>query len=115
MLRARIDLLLKNGAIGLVIVFISLWAFLNMRLSFWVGMGIPISVAGALAVLWAVGGTINMVTLFGLILVLGIVVGEAIYVHRKSGLPPLKAAVEGVCEVGMPVTAAVPEALRRAG
>jgi multidrug efflux pump subunit AcrB len=113
MLRARINLLLKNGAIGLLIVFIILWLFLDGRLSFWCGMGIPISIFGALAIVWAAGGTINMVSLLGLILVLGIVVddaivvGEAIYVHRKSGLPPLKAAVEGVCEVGMPVTAAV--------
>lgn len=113
MLRARINLLLKNGAIGLLIVFMILWMFLDGRLSFWCGMGIPISIFGALAIVWAAGGTINMITLFGLILVLGIVVddaivvGEAIYVHRKRGLPPLKAAVEGVCEVGMPVTAAV--------
>jgi multidrug efflux pump subunit AcrB len=59
------------------------------------------------------GGTINMVSLFGFIMVLGvvvddaIVVGEAIYVHRKSGKPPLKAAIDGVSEVGMPVIAAV--------
>jgi multidrug efflux pump subunit AcrB len=113
MLRDRIDLLVKNGAIGLLIVFISLWAFLNMRLSFWVGMGIPVSVAGALAVLWAIGGTINMISLFGFIMVLGIVVddaivvGEAIYVHRRRGAPPLRAAVDGCIEVAMPVVAAV--------
>lgn len=113
MLRARINLLLKNAAIGLVIVFFVLWMFLDGRLSFWCGMGIPISIAGALAIVWAGGGTINMISLLGLILVLGIVVddavvvGEAIYVKRRRGLPPLKAAVEGVCEVGMPVTAAV--------
>lgn len=113
MLQARIDLLVKNGGIGLVIVFILLWAFLNMRLSFWVGMGIPISVTGALAILWAIGGTINMISLFGFIMVLGIVVddaivvGESIYVHRKQGASPLRAAVDGVLEVGMPVVAAV--------
>ncbi|MCP4687063.1 MAG: efflux RND transporter permease subunit, partial [Desulfobacterales bacterium] len=113
MLRSRIDLLLKNGRIGLFLVFLLLWMFLNARLSFWAGMGIPISIAGALAILWAMGETINMISLFGLIMVLGIVVddaivvGEAIYVHRKRGEPPLKAAVEGVCEVGMPVFAAV--------
>ena len=113
MLRSRIDLLVRNGIIGLMIVFFLLWAFLNARLSFWGGMGIPISIAGALAILWAVGGTINMISLFGLIMVLGIVVddaivvGEAIYFHRKQGKPPLKAAVDGVSEVGMPVTAAV--------
>ncbi len=113
MLRSRIDLLVRNGIIGLMIVFILLWTFLNARLSFWGGMGIPISIAGALTILWAVGGTINMISLFGLIMVLGIVVddaivvGEAIYFHRKEGKPPLKAAVDGVIEVGMPVIAAV--------
>ena len=113
MLRARIDLLVKNGIIGMMIVFLALWAFLNARLSFWGGMGIPVSIAGALAILWALGGTINMISLFSLIMVLGIVVddaivvGEAIYTHRKAGEPPLKAAVEGVSEVGMPVIAAV--------
>ncbi len=113
MLRDRIDLLVKNGAIGLAIVFLLLWTFLNARLSFWGGMGIPVSIAGALAILWAIGGTINMISLFGLIMVLGIVVddaivvGEAIYVHRKQGQAPLAAAVDGVGEVGMPVVAAV--------
>jgi multidrug efflux pump subunit AcrB len=113
MLRSRINLLVKNGIIGLTIVFFLLWCFLNARLSFWSGMGIPISIAGALVILWAMDGTINMISLFSLIMVLGIVVddaiivGEAIYFHRKQGEPPLKAAVEGVSEVGMPVIAAV--------
>ena len=113
MLRARIDLLIKNGLIGLIIVFLLLWCFLNTRLSFWAGMGIPTSIAGALVILWGLGGTINMISLFGLIMVLGIVVddaivvGEAIYVHRKQGKPALQAAIDGVSEVGMPVIAAV--------
>ncbi len=112
-LRARIDLLLKNGLIGLFIVFLLLWIFLNARLSFWAGLGIPVSLSGALAILWAVGGTINLISLFGLIMVLGIVVddaivvGEAIYVHRKQGKPPIRAAVDGVAEVGLPIIAAV--------
>ncbi len=113
MLRDRINLLMKNGIIGLIIVFLLLYIVLNARLSFWAGMGIPIAIAGGLSVLWAVGGTINMVSLFGLIMVLGIVVddaivvGEAIYVHRKQGKPPIQAAVDGIQEVGMPVIAAV--------
>ncbi len=113
MLKARIDLLMRNGIIGLCIVFLLLWCFLNARLSFWAGMGIPTSIAGALVILWAMGGTINMISLFGLIMVLGIVVddaivvGEAIYVHRMQGKTALKAAVDGVSEVGMPVIAAV--------
>ena len=113
MLRARINLLVKNGIIGLSIVFLLLWIFLNARLSFWSGMGIPISLAGAMAILWGLGGTINLISLFGLIMVLGIVVddaivvGEAIFVHRKLGKPPIRAAVDGVSEVGLPVIAAV--------
>ncbi|MCB2148567.1 MAG: efflux RND transporter permease subunit [Deltaproteobacteria bacterium] len=113
MLKARIDLLMRNGIIGLCIVFLLLWCFLNARLSFWAGMGIPTSIAGALVILWAMGGTINMISLFGLIMVLGIVVddaivvGEAIYVHRMQGKTALRAAVDGVSEVGMPVIAAV--------
>ena len=113
MLNSRIDLLMKNGAIGLGIVFLLLWCFLSTRLSFWAGMGIPISICGALVILWGMGGTINMISLFGLIMVLGIVVddaivvGEAIFVHRKQGKTALRAAVDGVSEVGMPVVAAV--------
>ncbi len=112
-LRARIDLLTRNGLLGMALVFFLLWLFLDLRLSFWGGLGIPISLAGALAILWGLGETINMVSLFGFIMVLGIVVddaivvGEAIYVHRRSGKPPLQAAIDGVIEVSMPVTAAV--------
>lgn len=112
-LQSQIDLLTKNGLIGLCIVFISLWAFLNFRLSFWVGLGIPISLAGAMAILWVVGGTINGQSLFGLIMVMGIivddaiVVGESIYVHRKNGASPLQASIEGLSEVALPVTTAV--------
>jgi len=113
MLQSRINLLVRNGRTGLIIVFVTLWLFLNARLSFWGGMGIPISIAGAMAILWAIGGTINMISLFGLIMVLGIVVddaiivGEAIYVHRSRGKPPIRAAVDGIGEVGLPVVAAV--------
>ncbi len=112
-LEARIRLLLRNGFIGLTLVFIMLWLFLDIRLSFWAGMGMPVSVMGALAILWMIGATINMISLFGLIMVLGIivddaiVVGEAIYVARKNGAPPLRAAVDGVMEVGLPVFGAV--------
>ncbi len=112
-LRARINLLSRNGIIGMSLVFFLLWLFLDLRLSFWGGLGIPISLAGALFILWSMGETINMVSLLGFIMVLGvvvddaIVVGESIYVHRMLGKPPLQAAVDGVAEVGMPVIAAV--------
>ena len=112
-LRARINLLTKNGLIGLCLVYFMLWLFLDLRLSFWAGMGIPVSIAGAMFLLWSMGATINMISLFGLIMVLGIVVddaivvGESIYVQRQSGVPPLQAAIAGVREVSMPVIAAV--------
>ncbi len=113
MLEGRISLLVRNGIIGLVLVFFVLWLFLDLRLSFWAGMGMPISITGALGIMWMAGATINMVSLFGLIMVLGvivddaIVVGESIYVARKNGLGPLEAAVEGTREVFLPVLAAV--------
>ena len=112
-LRSQIDMLVRNGVLGLAIVFLLLWAFLNFRLSFWVGMGIPVSLAGAMVVLWAVGGTINGNSLFGLIMVMGIIVddaiivGESIFVRRKGGASPLEASVEGLSEVAMPVFTAV--------
>ena len=111
--RARLDLLRTNAIMGLAIVFILLWAFMNIRIAFWCGMGIPIAVAGGMMILPAFDGTINMMTTFAFILILGIVVddaivvGEAIYVQRKNGLPPLKAAIEGTWEVGTPVIASV--------
>jgi multidrug efflux pump subunit AcrB len=111
--RARIKLLRSNGIIGLCIVFVLLWAFMNIRIAFWCGMGIPMAVSGGMIALPAFNGTINMMTTFAFILILGIVVddaivvGEAIYVQRKNGASPLKAAIEGTREVGMPVIAAV--------
>lgn len=113
LLQDRIRLLVRNGILGLILVFVLLWLFLDIRLSFWAGMGMPVSILGAFIFLWWYGGTVNMISLFAVIAVLGIIVddaiivGEAIYVARKSGLPPLQAAVEGALEVGMPVIAAV--------
>ena len=108
-----IRVLLKNSLIGITIVFLLLWLFLDLRLSFWASMGIPISLCGAMAVVWLSGNTLNVISLFGMVMVVGIIVddaiviGEAIYVHRKRGAGPLRAAVDGAMEVGMPVLAAV--------
>jgi multidrug efflux pump subunit AcrB len=112
-IRGCLNVLTKNSILGLIVVFLLLWLFMDLRLSFWASMGIPVSLAGALVVLWLLGTTLNIVSLFGLIMVVGIivddaiVVGEAIYVHRQRGDHPLAAAVNGVMEVGMPVMAAV--------
>ncbi len=103
--RDRIDLLAKNGIQGLILVFVTLALFLNLRLAFWVAIGIPISMLGACIVLLMTGQTINMLSLFGFLMVIGIlvddaiVIGENIYVHRELGKDPLAAAVDGTIEV----------------
>ena len=108
--RQRIDLLLRNAYIGLVLVMILLGLFLEIRLAFWVTMGIPVSFLGALLILPAIGVSINMISLFAFIMSMGmvvddaIVVGENIYKKRQSGVPFVRAAIEGVREVSVPVT-----------
>ena len=112
-LKSRIQLLLKNMAIGLVLVCIMLALFLNLRLAFWVTLGIPISFAAGLWTLPHMDVSINMISLFAFIMVLGIVVddaiviGENIFRRREEGLKPLQAAIEGTLEVGGPVIFAV--------
>jgi len=108
--RQRVELLLKNGALGLALVLVMLGLFLEARLAFWVMMGVPISFMGSFLFLPAAGVTINMMSLFAYIIALGIVVddaivvGENVYHHHQEGMPFLQAAVRGAREVAMPVT-----------
>ncbi|MDJ0816169.1 MAG: efflux RND transporter permease subunit [Desulfobacterales bacterium] len=112
-LRSRLRLLLKNLMIGLLLVIILLGLMLNIRLAFWVTLGIPISFSAGLMLLPQFNVSINMVSLFAFIMVLGVVVDDAIIIgdniFRKSeqGLPPLRAAAEGTIEVGRPVVFSV--------
>ena len=112
-LRARLSLLTRNGYIGLVLVFVCLTCFLNVRLAFWTTVGILISFLGAFWMMPQFGVTINMMSLFALIMVLGlvvddaIVVGENIFSYRQQGLDRLDAAIKGVREMCWPVIAAV--------
>ncbi|MBW2265273.1 MAG: efflux RND transporter permease subunit [Deltaproteobacteria bacterium] len=112
-LRSRIDLLLRNMAIGLFLVCILLGIFLNVRLAFWVTLGIPISFAAGLLILPKCDVSINMISLFAFITVLGIVVddaivvGENIFRKQNEGTKGLDGAVEGAMEVGRPVIFAV--------
>jgi len=107
--RQRAELLLNNGFIGLVLVFILLGLFLETRLAFWVAMGIPISFLGGLLFLPAMGVSINMMSMFAFIVALGIVVddaivvGENVYSYRQQGVSYLKASIMGAREVAMPV------------
>lgn len=108
----RISLLVKNGAGGLVLVLIILFIFLNTRIAFWVALGIPIAMMGTLVVMLITGQTINMVSLFAMILTLGIIVDDAIVVgehtatRSEMGDPPLEAAERGASRMLAPVMAA---------
>jgi len=111
--KSRMSLLIRNAMTGLLLVFLILVLFLRLRLAFWVSLGIPISFMGAFWLLPHVDGSINMISMFGFILVLGIVVddaivvGENIHKHHLRGNLGLKGAIEGVQEVSKPVIFAV--------
>ena len=109
----RAELMLKNGALGLVLVLCLLGLFLEARLAFWVMMGIPISFLGSFLLLPWMGISINMISMFAYIVALGIVVddaivvGENVYSYQQQGMPFLQAAIKGAREVAMPVTFSV--------
>ena len=106
----RLSLLIENGLIAIVIVFIILSAFLEYRLAFWVMMGMCISFIGGLVLLPAIGVSINMVSMFAFLVVLGIVVddaivvGENVYEYRQQGMNLMQAAIAGTRDVAGPVT-----------
>ncbi|WP_200762368.1 efflux RND transporter permease subunit [Nitrosophilus alvini] len=106
----RVDLILKNSAIGLVLVLLALSIFLEIRLAFWVMMGIPISFLGAFLFFPYLDVSISMVSLFAFIIALGIVVddaivvGENVYHYREKGYSPLAAAIKGAREMAVPVS-----------
>ncbi len=107
--RSRLTLVLENGFLAIVIVLFTLALFLEFRLAFWVMTGMSISFVGSILLLPMVGVSINMISLFGFLIVLGIVVddavviGENVYEHRQQGMGPLEAAIRGTREVGGPV------------
>lgn len=105
MLNDRIDLLSKNGLQGLILVLLFLGLFLNLKLSAWVAFGIPFSFLGMFIIGMPYGMSINMISLFGMILVVGIlvddgiVIAENIYTHFEKGKSARKAALDGTMEV----------------
>lgn len=105
LLQSRLDLLFKNGGYGLLLVVICLALFLSFRLSLWVAWGIPASFLGMFIIANLTGVTINMISLFGMILIIGIlvddgiVIGENIYTHFENGKSPRRAAIDGTMEV----------------
>ncbi|ETX27604.1 efflux RND transporter permease subunit [Roseivivax isoporae] len=106
---ARLDILVENGLTGLVLVLALLFLFLNARVAFWVAAGIPTAMLAAVALMYLGGITFNMVSLFALIITLGIVVDDAIVVGEhadalaRRGLPPAEAAEQAARRMALPV------------
>ncbi|GAB5465889.1 MAG: efflux RND transporter permease subunit [Candidatus Kapaibacteriales bacterium] len=104
-LRERISMLLENGFIGVLLVVISLAIFLNWRLSVWVALSIPFCFAGAFFIAYISGITVNVISLFGAIVVVGIIVddgiviAEQIYQNYEKGMKPYEAAIQGTLQV----------------
>lgn len=111
--KQRFQLLMKNGAIGLVLVLCILGLFLEPRLAFWVMMGIPISFLGGILLLPLFGVSINIISMFAFLIALGIVVddaivvGENVFEHRQIGDNAMFSSVRGAREVAIPVTFSV--------
>lgn len=113
LLRGRLQLLINNGLLGLFLVFAFLTLFMDLKLAFFVMLGIPTAFLGSFIAMQFFDVSINMMTLFAFILTLGIVVddaivvGENIFTHRERGKPLVQAAIDGAAEVGMPVVFSV--------
>lgn len=111
LVKQRMMLLVTNGLSGLVLVVAILYLFMNGRVAFWVAVGIPTSFAATLMILWLAGGSINMFSMFALIMAVGIIVDDAIVVgedalaHYERGEPPLQAAEGGAERMLGPVLA----------
>ena len=109
----RVDLLLKNGSLGLLLVFISLALFLQIRLAIWVTIGLATTFVGAIAVMLLFDVAINTISLFVFVLAIGIIVDDAIvtadsiYKERRQGLPGVAAAIRGTRRIKIPLTFAV--------
>lgn len=101
----RLRILTNNGIQGLALIFLTMWLFFSLRFSFWVTMGLPVSILGAIYAMHALGYTLNMMTLVGLIVALGLLMDDAIVISEniaaqlKKGKTSLEAAVEGAKQV----------------
>ena len=106
----RLSLLLKNGLIAVIIILVILSLFLEFRLAFWIMMGMAISFIGSITLLPMIDVSINMISMFGFLVALGIVVddaivvGENVYENRERGMDNMQAAIRGTQDVARPVT-----------
>ncbi|HMB63965.1 MAG TPA: efflux RND transporter permease subunit [Eudoraea sp.] len=112
-LNQRTQLLTENAIMGMILVLIFLSLFLNTRLAFWVAFGLPISFLGMFVLAPLLNVTINVLSLFGMIIVIGIlvddgiVIAENIYQHHERGKSPVQAAIDGTMEVIPPIVSAI--------
>ncbi len=103
--RERLMLVVTNGLQGLGLVFLVLWLFFGFRFSFWVAMGLPVSFMGGVALMYAVGYSLNLMTTLGLLIVIGLLMDDAIVISeniarlREKGLSALEAAIQGASQV----------------
>lgn len=108
---AQLNLLIKNGALGMALVLIGLFFFLNTRLAFWVALGIPISFMATFLFMLQTGTTLNTISLFGFMIALGIIVDDAIVVgeqtraYQQAGMPAQDAAIKAAKKMWPPVLA----------
>ncbi len=111
-IKDRLGMLVRNGLTGLVLVLGLLFLFLSARTAFWVAAGIPISIAATLGIMYASGQTLNMISMFGMIISLGIIVDDAIVVGehadalRRKGYSPSGAAATAARRMSGPVVSA---------
>ncbi|HNV69476.1 MAG TPA: efflux RND transporter permease subunit [Candidatus Ozemobacteraceae bacterium] len=113
--RSRLDLLSSNGLQGLILVFVCLWLFMDLKLSLWVSFGIPVSMLGSFLLLGIMDQTLNMMSMFGLIMALGMIVDDAIVISESTYSQleknpfqnPARAALYGTARVFWPVLASV--------
>ena len=109
-IEGRLNILIENGLMGLGLVLLLLFLFLNARTAFWVAMGIPVAMLAAIAIMWVAGLTLNMISLFALLITLGIVVDDAIVVGehadfraRRLGETPFQASENAAIRMAGPV------------
>ncbi len=113
MTKNAIGIMESNALIGLCAVLVMCWLFLGPRMAILVGLGVPFSLAGTFLMVDAIGSTLNLTVLLGVVIALGmlvddaVVVIEAIYYRLQRGEPPMDAVINGVAEVAAPVTSAV--------
>lgn len=112
-IEGRLDLMSRNAQTGLILVLLVLALFLEVRVAFWVAVGLGVSFMGTFILMGAFNQSINLISLFGLIVVLGLIVDDAIVIaenifsRQRKGEDPRTAAIKGAGRVGMPVVAAV--------